>query len=62
MRALIAVLVLLSATAALAYNADETIWNSPNDGYIAPVPGPVYFWERTVLYNNGPVWNATYLT
>jgi hypothetical protein len=62
MRSLFAVLILLVAVQAFAYDANETIWNSPDGSYLAPVPGPVYSWERVTLYNNGPVWNAVYGT
>jgi hypothetical protein len=58
MRSLVAVLVLLIAVPALANDA-ETMFNSPAYGWIDPVPGPVYQWERVVLYDNGPVNNYT---
>jgi hypothetical protein len=61
MRSLIVVFLILCAAQAFAGPAFEDCWSTPG-GYIAPVPGPVYFWDRTVLHNNGPVWNATYGT
>jgi hypothetical protein len=62
MRSLVAVLVLLIAVPALAYSTSEDTWNSPGYGWVEPVPGPVYQWERVVLFDNGPVWDQVYGT
>lgn len=62
MRSLIVVLTLVLAAQAFAYSATEDTWNSPAGGYAPPTPGPVYCWQREVLYDNGPVWNQVYGT
>jgi hypothetical protein len=53
--ALLAVLVI--AIPAMAANWDN-IENSGPQGYDPPTPGPTFDWTRTVLYDNGPIFNS----
>jgi len=49
--------VLLFAIPAMAVSTDD-VSNSPAPTYNPPVPGQTFDWTRTVLFDNGPVFNS----
>jgi len=49
--------VLLFAIPAMAISTDD-VSNSPAPTYNPPVPGQTFDWTRTVLFDNGPLFNS----
>lgn len=57
MRSLFVAFALLLAAIPVMANNSETILNSPGPNFDPQAPAPVYEWNRTLLFDGGPILN-----